>query len=175
MELKTFKKWIYKYNYFRNEKWEFVVFAYPLHRLMSWIIDWIFIGILLLIISVFILWDSFNSETFEKFYHSLFARGIISLYHAIFWILWNWKTIWKNFMGLQVVNKDFTKIRRYQAIWRSLWYLPHAMLANLPYLIMFFTKKNVAISDLVAQTYVVYQNKKTPKFILEAENDVTKS
>ncbi len=70
-------------------------------------------------------------------------------------------------MWLQVVNKDFGMIKWYQAIWRSLWYLPHAMLAYFPYLIMFFTNKNVAISDLVAQTYVVYQDKKIPKFIVE--------
>lgn len=168
MELKTFKKWIYKYYYCKNEKWNLIVFSYPLHRLMSWLIDWVFIGILLAII--FILWDTFNFATFKEFYDSLFAWGIIILYHAIFWILWNWKTIWKNFMWLKVVDKKFTKIKWYQAIWRSLWYLPHAMVANLPYLIMFFTKKNVAINDMVAQTYVVYQDKKIPKFILETEN-----
>ncbi len=73
-------------------------------------------------------------------------------------------------MGIYVVNKDFGKIKWYQAIRRAIWYPIHGLLSNLPYLIIFFNKKSMTISDMVAQTYVVYHEHKIPKFVLELKD-----
>lgn len=157
---------MYRYNYV-EEGGKLHVFAHPLHRLLARIIDAFIVAII-----AYILASLFAPEVLAegamKFSNGIFAWVSVIVYNAIFWILRDGRTPGKSYAGVHVVNSNFTKIKWYQAIWRSIWYYPHALLRNLPYLIIFFNKKSMAISDMVAQTKVVYLENKIPKFVREA-------
>ena len=116
--------------------------------LLIWMLFWFILNLL---------WIQIDNTTTTWF--------IISLCFDLFWFLYFacfhhhfWQTPWKMLVWVEVVNKEFWKISRIQAIWRSFATILSTIPLFLWYAWAWWDAKKRTFHDLLAQTVVVEKN-----------------
>lgn len=158
--INTFKKWWYNYNY-QSVGWKNIYFAHPLHRFFwSSVIDWIIIGLISVSITFFLM-----TLDDPSIWISILKNSLYVLYNIVLLTFWHWQTIGMNSMKIQLVDKKFETTSFWRIFIRTIFDVFSFFLGWLPFFVSFFRKDRKTLSDLIAWTYVIYQEWKQPKFL----------
>ena len=123
-------------------------------RLLAHIIDIIF-----LLVIVFLISTIFNPlpEVHSSIFRELSYLIISALYYTICTASNKYTTIGKELMGIMVVDKKMQALSLKHSFARYLAYYFSYITLGIGFLMILMTRKNKALHDKIANTYVIYK------------------